>query len=84
MKTMYFKSTTDGNTLPNIELSQALDPGIIRYGVIIYKINNVPDQVDWREVKNIFNQTAIVSSDQFEFEFSDLGIGKVLMRKKTK
>lgn len=79
MKTIYFKETTDGKNLPHIELSQPVNPGRPRFGLAIYKINNVPDEMDWPEVKRIFEGTAVVSSDKFEFDFSELGIGKILM-----
>lgn len=81
MKTIYFKETTDGKSLPHIELSQEVKPGRPRFGLALYKINNVPDEVDWREVKKLFEGTAIVSSNDVEFEFSELGYGKIIMPK---
>ncbi|HMM12464.1 MAG TPA: hypothetical protein PKE03_10260 [Bacteroidales bacterium] len=81
MKTIYFKETTDGNSLPHIELSQPVKPGRPRFGLAIYKINNVPDEMDWRDVKRIFEGTAVVSSDKVEFDFSELGMGKIIMPK---
>lgn len=84
MKTIYFKSTTDGYNLPHIELAQPCKPCRPRWNVAIYQINNIPDEINWQEVKRIFEGTAIVSADNLVFNFNELGIGKIIMPKARK
>ncbi len=81
MKTIYLKGTTDGNSLPHIQLSQPTKPGRPRWDLVIYKINNVPDNMDWHEVKRILEGTVVVSGGKVEFDFSELGIGKIILPK---
>lgn len=77
MKEVFLKSETDGENYPELTIVHNCKEGRPVWNVAIFKIINVPDDVNLSYLKRLFDYTAIIDSGII-IDYNKLGYGKII------